>query len=151
SWSRRAGSVSDRRRRGDGRQAERRAAAAKMLRQVLRADGIAARDEVRVIHDVEQFAHIAGPLVIEQHVDRLGSQQMRDLFDGPLRRPAEQVPRQIGDVRATLAQWRQTDRERVDAEVKVLAELSIADHVAQVAVGGADYTDIDAKRLVVAD
>ena len=44
----------------------------------------------------------------------------------------------------------QEDLEGVEAEEKVLAELLVLDHVAQVAIGGAEDPDVDAERLVLA-
>ena len=50
-----------------------------------------------------------------------------------------------------LAQRRQADLEGVDAEEQVLAELVVLDHLAQVAVGGAEDAHVDAERLGLAD
>src|SRR5262249_37929523 len=88
---------------------------------------------------------------VEQHVDCFRCQQMGDLFYRPLGGTAEQVPRQVGNVGATLAQWRQRNREGADTKIEILAEIFLVRHVAQVAVGGTDYAHVGAEWLGVAD
>ena len=69
------------------------------MRQVLRRDRLAAREDVGVLHHVGQLADVARPVVLQQGVDRLGRQQVGDLLDRPPGRPAQQMPGQVGDVR----------------------------------------------------
>ena len=52
---------------------------------------------------------------------------------------------------SALAQRREVNFERVDAEHQVLAEIALLDHFVQVAMGGADDAHIDGERLVFAD
>ena len=68
----------------------------------------------------------------------------------PRDEPADQVAGQQRDVRPPLPQGRQVDLEGVEPEEQVFAERVGGDHVAQVAVGGADDPDIDAERVVLA-
>ena len=63
----------------------------------------------------------------------------------------EHVAGQLGDVLPALAERRQDDLERVEPEEQVLAELVVGDHLAEVAVGGAEDPDVDPERLVLAD
>ena len=62
----------------------------------------------------------------------------------------QQVPRPARNVVGPLAQGRQVNLERVDAEHQVFAELAFGDHLLQVAVRGADHAHVDDERLVVA-
>jgi len=57
---------------------------------------------------------------------------------------------QARDVLATLAQRGQWDLEGVDPEEQVLAERVGRDHLAQVAVGGAQDAHVDPERVVLA-
>ena len=93
------------------------------MRQVLRRDRLAAGDDPGVLHRVGQLADVARPVVLQQHLHRLGRQQVGDLLDRPLRGAGQQVPGQVRDVRPAVAQRRQVDLERVEPEEQVLAEL----------------------------
>ena len=73
------------------------------------------------------------------------------LATAPARKRRTQVLGQGRNIVDPIAQRRQRDLERVDAEHQVLAKLLLGDHLLQVAMGGADDADIDFKRLVVAD
>src|SRR5260370_5238772 len=57
----------------------------------------------------------------------------------------------MGDGRASLVRGRPTTLEGVDAEIQVLAKLVAADHGSQIAVGGAQNTDVGAEGLRLAD
>ena len=97
--------------------------------------------------DVLQLPHVARPGVAHQHLLRLGL----DAFDRLavlLGRLLEEVVDQQRDVLAALAQRRDVDRHALDAEVQVLAELLVGDHLVEVAVGRADQAHVDVDRLV---
>src|SRR5262249_26944458 len=88
--------------------------------------------------NVGELPDVARPIVFQKHVDRFGAQQTHNLVQRPPRCPAQQMASQVRNIGTPLAQGRQTNLEGVDAEVQVLAELVIADHLAEVAVGGAE-------------
>src|SRR5262245_33039761 len=55
------------------------------------------------------------------------------------------------NVRAALAQGRQANFKRVDAEIQVFAEVIIFDERPQVTIGGAEDTHIRSERFTLAD
>ena len=67
------------------------------------------------------------------------------------RKRAQQVRGQLRNVVDPLAQRRQLDLERVDAEHQVFAKVAVGDHLFQVAVRGADHAHVDDERFVLAD
>src|SRR5207245_1033874 len=119
--------------------------------QMLRGDALAAGNDKGMLHDVGQLADVARPVVLEQDVDSLGRKQVADLLDGPAGGAGQQVPCQIRDVLAALAQRWQADLEGVDAEIEILAKGVFLDQVPQLTVGGADDAHIGPKGLGLAD
>src|SRR5262249_55052798 len=63
----------------------------------------------------------------------------------------QHVPSQCRDVALALPEWGEDDLEGVESEEQVLAERFLRDHLAQVAIGGAEDADVDPERLVLAD
>src|SRR5689334_7349590 len=63
----------------------------------------------------------------------------------------QEMARQLDDVLAALAQRRQPDRHDVEAIEQILAELALADGLAQIAMGGGDDADIGLDRNPPAD
>src|SRR3954451_2177975 len=61
------------------------------------------------------------------------------------------MARKVGDVWPPIAQGRQMDMEHIEAIEQVLAELSFGNHLAKVAVRGADHTHINHDRVAVAE
>ena len=68
-----------------------------------------------------------------------------------LRHLGEEVVHELRDVLAALAQRRELDVDDREAEVEVLAEGALVDHLAQVAVGGGEHAHVDLDDLVAAD
>ena len=73
---------------------------------------------------------------------------LRGRGDGSLR-PGDRLG-QRGDVFLAIAQRRQVDLERIDAEPKVFAELALGDHFVQRAMRGTDDPHVAGERLILA-
>jgi hypothetical protein len=63
----------------------------------------------------------------------------------------EEEPGEDADVRAPFAQWRDPDREDVQAVIQVRAKSALRDLVREIAVGRGQDADVHADRLVRAD
>ena len=63
----------------------------------------------------------------------------------------EEVLAQQRDVFGALAQRRHAQRDRVDAEIQVLAQLAVAQRGIEIDVGGADQPEVHAHDAVAAD
>ncbi len=103
-----------------------------------------------MFHHVGQLPDIARPFVLQEHVHGFGSQQLLYLFDGPTGRSTQQKTSQGWNVRPPFAKSRQANLKRVDAKVKVLAELVFLDQSPEVAVGGAENANVRAEGLGLA-
>ena len=82
---------------------------------------VAARHEHRPLDDVIQLAHVPRPGVPAQRFER-GGLEAQKVFAVAVRVDPQEVLAQFGDVLAPLAQGRQANLDRVEAEQKVLTE-----------------------------
>src|SRR5579883_889609 len=96
---------------------------------------------------VLQFAHVAGPVVLEQRLHGGAGHLHRASGGAALQEPV----RQHGDVGAALAQGGHVQGHDVEPEIEVLAEGAGAVFLLQVAVGGGDDAYVDLDALVAAD
>ena len=111
-----------------------------------RADHRAGGQRDHLLDDVDQFAHIAGPVVLHQESQRIGREGVDGLAvpGGDL---PQEVTRQQRDVLAPLAHWRQREAHHVQAVVQILAETCFADRGFEVAMRGRDDANVDRRRL----
>ena len=84
--------------------------------QVVERDGRVFGEDGGMFHDVGQFAHVAGPGISLKCLDRVGVEQSAGDADRVGQEPAEEVFGQFGYVGESVAQGRDSDLERVDAE-----------------------------------
>ena len=92
-----------------------------------------------------ELADVARPAVLEQHLHRAALEAGEPLAVA-LRVLAEEVLREQRQILAAVAQRRQPDLDRVQAEQQVLPEPAGADLVVQLGVGRRDDPDVDAPR-----
>src|SRR5262245_11010003 len=113
--------------------------------EIGRAHLIADREQHRALDRMVQLAHVAGPGMGAQRLQRFGLEPGQPL--AVARGMAlEEVGGEERDVVAPLAQRRQADLDRVDSEQQVLAEAPHRHLAAQVAVGGRDQPHRDPAR-----
>src|SRR5690606_36120070 len=99
---------------------------------------------------VVQLAHVTGPGISGDGLDRLG----RKMLEGLIQLRTAALEQHFGDIQnvlAALAQRRQYQLHDIDAVVEVLPELSVLAQRFQISVRGADKTHIDLFRLHCAD
>ena len=113
-------------------------------------NALALADDDRALDRVFQFSDIAGPGVGRERGAGLGAQS-GDRFVEMGSHALHEKSGQLRNVLAALAQRRQLQRKDLQAEVEVLAEGTVGDHLLEVAVGGGDNADIGAERLGAAD
>ena len=80
-----------------------------------------------------------------------GGVQRRDFQTGAFAGQDREVPEQLQDVLGMLAQWRQIQRDHVQAVVEVFAKLAGAGRFAQIPLGGGDDADIDGAWRIAAE
>src|SRR5438445_11425825 len=99
--------------------------------QVVRLDLLALREDDRALDGVEQLADVAGPRVPLERGEGTGAEALGAV--GRVRR--DEVVGEERDVLGPLAEGRQLDRDRVDAEIEVLAERARLHRLGEIAVG----------------
>ncbi len=106
-------------------------------------DALLSGQQYGPLHNVFQFADIAGPFVALEHVRRAEgkvhfrlSSRRCELF--------HEVIRQQGDVPAALAERGQLDGEDVQAIIEIAPECSLMDHIFQRPVGSGDQAYVRA-------
>src|SRR5215813_13246983 len=89
-------------------------------RQIGRLDDVAAREDGRALDRVLELAHVAGPRVAKQTLDRLGRQAQlaAELAAGA----REKVLGQRRNVFAAVAKWRQEHLDDVQAIEEIFAK-----------------------------
>ena len=94
-----------------------------------------------------ELADVARPVIRDQQVERL-ARELLGVERQAVRRAVagEEAIGEHRDVDGALAQRRQTDRERVDAVVEVLAEAAVADELIERPVGRRDQPEVDVDR-----
>lgn len=99
---------------------------------------------------VAQFADIAGPRIGDQFGEgvRGDAGYVAFVFAGEF---GDEAMDQAGNVTFAVAQRRQFEVDHAQAVKEVFAESPLADHFAQVAVGGGDETDVDLDGFGAAD
>jgi hypothetical protein len=133
-----------------GRERRRRpGAAAHLGRQVRRQHDVALGDRDRALDRVLQLAHVAGPAVGVEQLQRLGRQRRRRAPLAP-RQLGQEVRHQDRHVLAPLAQRRQVHGDDVDAEVEVLAEAPGLHLFVEVLVRRAHQAHVDPDRFAAA-
>ena len=118
--------------------------------QVLALDLLALAAHRGELQGVDQLADVSGPAVGHKQVHGLVGDRCYRLV-GVLADVLEQLLDQKRDVLAALAQGRQVYGHHRQPVEEVLAELVLLDHLAQVAVGGADHPHVHRDGLFAAD
>ena len=114
--------------------------------QVRGRDHVAAGQHHRAVDEVLELAHVAGVVVLQEEVHRLAGDAAGLALVGEA---PQEVVDQERDVLAPLAQRRQRDRDDVQAEEEILAEVAGPDHGLEVAVGGGDEAHVHLDRACV--
>ena len=117
--------------------------------KVLAVDGVAAGQGRRAADAVLQLAHVAWEVAFSEEIERLvGDVQAAAVL------AIETVEKGAGqqrDVARPLAQRRQEHRHDVDAIIEVGTEVAPSHCGLEVAIGGADETEIHLQRPCAAD
>ena len=125
------------------------AAGPDLRRDVLRAYDGAGREHDHGLDQVPEFTDVPRPVVVEQDLERFGSESA----ELPIVLPAElrdEAADEDGYIAAALAERRHVDVEDVEAVVQVAAELPGLDGLPEVAVGGGDHAHADLDLVVPA-
>ena len=120
------------------------------LRQVVDGDLAALGDQHAALDHVLQLADVARPPVPDEHVVRRRRDGLHVALV-PLPVLLEKVLAQQRDVLGPLAQRRHAQRDRVDAEIQVLAQLAVAQRRVEIDVRRANQPEVDADDAVAAD
>src|SRR5437867_906340 len=113
--------------------------------QVLGQDDAGRGHHHRALDHILQLAHVAGPIVADQTIERLGGDDALAEVSGILR---EEVLDQERDVAPTLAERRQMHGHDVEPVEEILPEAPFLHQRLEVAVGGGQHTYVDADRLL---
>lgn len=113
-------------------------------------ESLAAGKRDAPFHNIFQFADIARETVCHQevHCFRLHLTDIFFYFPGVF---FDKVVDQQGDIAFSCRKRRQMQRDDVDAIIEILPEMSLVDLFQEVAIGGADKTDINLARSSAAD
>ena len=116
------------------------------VRRVHHAVGV---EDRQALHQVGQFSHVAGPVVVAQRHHR----RRRQPHGGPLLvlETGDQLVDEQWQVFRAARQRRHLDREHVETVVEILAEAAVLDQLFEVAVGGGDDAHVALDALVAAD
>ena len=104
----------------------------------------------RTLDRVLELADVARPPVANQQVIR-GRRDRANRLLIALVELREEVIAEQRDVFGPLAQRRHAQRDRVDAEVQVLAQAALTQRHLEVDVGRADQSEIDRDQAIAAD
>ncbi len=112
--------------------------------------GVAFGENDPALHDVLQFADVAGPVIAVEHIDdRTG--EAAHIFAADFAVFFEKKVGELEDVTLALAQRGDVDGEDVQAVKQVFSEAAFGGHLLQVAVGGGDDADVDFGGVRAAD
>src|SRR6478672_7973250 len=103
-----------------------------------RLDELAITQDRGAFDHVAQLADVAWPLVVLEDAHRLLTYR-EDRSIVPLVELVQERLYQQREVFAPVAQWRQRDREHVEAVIQILAELALRHRVGRIDVGGRDH------------
>ncbi len=106
---------------------------------------LVAEDE-RPLQDVRQLPHVPGIVVVVEGGQRI-RRDLTDLLAGPHCQPREVVLDQGNDVFAALPQGRNMNRNHAEAIIQVLAQRSLLEQAAHIAVGRGDDADVHPHRF----
>src|SRR5438093_570007 len=121
-------------------------AAPHLVGQILRPDRRPLREHEQALDQVLELAHVPGPVVAHEDVDRLGLEGL--LPDAHVvRLLLPEAADQEQEVVAPLAQRGQVHGHHVETVVEVGAERALLQAARRVAVGGRDDAHVDADRL----
>jgi hypothetical protein len=92
-------------------------------------------------HDVSKFPHVAGPEIVLENLNRLGSQCrcFPAVFPGKV---IQEIGRQRNDVFPAVTQRRDLERKDVEPVIQILAKIAELDFAFKIFIGGCDNTDI---------
>ena len=113
-------------------------------------NGVSVGQNYRALDAVLQLAHVPRPGVGFEVVER-GWRQYQQFLVQILAELVDEMARQDQHIVATLAQGRNLDREHRQAEVQILADLTLVHSLFEVAVRRRYDASVDVKRLRTAD
>ena len=119
-------------------------------KNVLGVDHFAPAQKCRAFQHILQLPNVARPIVSLQLLEgRLGKMFRRQpIVD---RQFVKKVPCEVGDILRPLAQRRRSQRNHVEAIVKVFPKSSRGHFTLKIAIRGGNHTDINGNLLVAAD
>src|SRR5258707_10910762 len=112
-------------------------------------DSIGGEDD-GALHRMLEFTHVAGPIELLEHRQRLGCDAV-DLLAELRGRARGEAVREGRDVLPPLAQRRNQNRQHAEPKVQILAEVPARRVLGEVAVRRGDDADVHLDRLRAAD
>src|SRR5882762_4764277 len=110
--------------------------------QQLTRHSVFGTEDYVALNEVFQLADVPGPGVFFQELHRRRREgPYLNLVPGSM--SIEEIPDQVADIFNAGPQRRKLYVHDVDAVIKVLAEVSARNFLFQIAIGGADYTQLD--------
>src|SRR4029434_445990 len=89
----------------------------------------------RLLEEALQFTHIAGPRILPEHIQGLGSHLLH-LFPQLWTELLQEVAYQEGEMIAALPKWGQDNGKDAEAVVQIATELTSGNEVLQITIGG---------------
>src|SRR5713101_6884303 len=116
--------------------------AADGLREQVDVDALLRGKNDGTLHDIFEFADVAGPIVVHQELHSRGSEMAQGLGIF-LAVAVEEMREQRGNIFAAVAQRRQLQMNDVEAVIEILAEAALADEGQEIDVRGGDDAHVD--------
>ena len=104
----------------------------------------------RALHLVSQLPDVAGPKVLSEQLEDVGTQLHVRLAEA-IRRVAEVERGEMRDFLATLTPRWHMDANHAEAVIQVFTELAFGNALFEVGIGGRQYAHVDGLRAVFAD
>ena len=104
------------------------------------------RQHHRALDRILQLAHVAGPVVRDQQLHRVGREAV-DRLGVLLRIALEEELRERRNVAPAIAQRRHLERDHVQPVIQIFAEPAFRHLLRQVAIRRRDHPHVDANRL----
>ena len=117
--------------------------------QIFSAHRLTRSEDDGALHDVFQFAHIAGPGIALQHFHRFGFNAVHRLLEA-LRILLQEMHGDHGNVFRVLLEPRRINLHDVDAVEEILAEFAFGHQLGQIAMGGEDEPRAQGNKAVAA-
>src|SRR5258706_8662046 len=125
-------------------------AAKEFRRQMMGLDPRVRTDDDQSLHEIAQFAHIAGPRIAHKDFEGILAELAR--FLAVLRTEfIQEVADENGNVREAVTERRNEEGNYVQAIEKVLTESPARDFLVEIFVGRGDDANVDADGLIRAN